>query len=167
MIISWFVKVISVAVRTMRREIIFVKSFSCLILRKMIISVVFYGNSICSDDENTMKVFPWVIHENNVFFVLESTEQVFFLHGNNNNSSSGMSLGDIFFFSLKDGFQLKFTSGENNMHSAYNLFSSLLLWSHLNKNAPRLNTPWQGRSLNRITRMYRLIKFKLIWLLVI
>jgi hypothetical protein len=63
----------------MRREIISVESFSCLIPQKRIISVVFYGNSICSSDESTVEFFPWVIHENDVFSVLESTEQAFFL----------------------------------------------------------------------------------------
>jgi hypothetical protein len=68
-----------VEVRTMRHETISVESFPCLILRKRIISVVFYGNNICSDDESTVEVFPWVIHGNDVFSVLDSTEQAFFL----------------------------------------------------------------------------------------
>jgi hypothetical protein len=63
----------------MRRETIFVESFPYLIPRKRIISVVFYENSIYSGDENTVEVFPWVIHGNDVFSVLESTEQAFFL----------------------------------------------------------------------------------------
>jgi hypothetical protein len=63
----------------MRHEIISVESFSYLIPQKRIISVVFYGNNICSGDESTVKVFPWVIHGNDVFSVLEPTEQAFFL----------------------------------------------------------------------------------------
>jgi hypothetical protein len=63
----------------LRCETIFVESFSCLIPQKNIISVVFYGNSICSDDESTVEAFPWVIHKNDVFFVLDSTEQAFFI----------------------------------------------------------------------------------------
>jgi hypothetical protein len=41
----------------LRRETISVESFPYLIPRKKIIFVVFYGNSICSDDESTVKVF--------------------------------------------------------------------------------------------------------------
>jgi hypothetical protein len=63
----------------LRRETISVESFLCLIPRKRIISVVFYGNGICSGDESTVEVFPWVIHGNDVFFVLESTEQAIFV----------------------------------------------------------------------------------------
>jgi hypothetical protein len=63
----------------LRREPISVESFPCLIPRKKIISVVFYGNSICSGDESTVEVFPWVIHGNDVFSVLDSTEQAFFI----------------------------------------------------------------------------------------
>jgi hypothetical protein len=63
----------------LRREHIFVESFPCLIPRKKIISVVFYGNSICSGDESTVEAFPWVIHGNDVFSVLDSTEQAFFI----------------------------------------------------------------------------------------
>jgi hypothetical protein len=63
----------------LRRETISVESFSCLIPQKRIISMVFYGNSICSGDESTVEVFPWVIHGNEVFSVLDSTEQAFFL----------------------------------------------------------------------------------------
>jgi hypothetical protein len=63
----------------LRREAISVESFPCLIPRKMIIFVVFYGNSICSGDESTVEAFLWVIHGNDVFFVLDSTEQAFFI----------------------------------------------------------------------------------------
>jgi hypothetical protein len=63
----------------LRRESISVESFPCLIPRKRIISVVFYENSICSGDESTVEAFPWVIHENDVFSVLDSTEQAFFI----------------------------------------------------------------------------------------
>jgi hypothetical protein len=65
--------------RALRRETISVESFLCLFPQKRIISVVFYGNSICSGDESTVEVFPWVIHGNDVFFVIDSTEQAFFL----------------------------------------------------------------------------------------
>jgi hypothetical protein len=41
--------------------------------------VVFYGNSICSGDESTVEAFPWVIHGNDAFSVLDSTEQAFFI----------------------------------------------------------------------------------------
>jgi hypothetical protein len=65
--------------RALRRETISVESFPYLIPQKMIIFVVFYGNSIYSDDESTVEVFPWVIHENDVFFVVfDSMEQAFF-----------------------------------------------------------------------------------------
>jgi hypothetical protein len=64
---------------TLRREPISVESFPCLIPRKMIISVVFYGNNIYYGDESTVEVFPWVIHGNYVFSVLDSTEQAFFI----------------------------------------------------------------------------------------
>jgi hypothetical protein len=60
-------------------EPIFVESFPYLIPRKMIISVIFYGNSIYSGDESTVKAFSWVIYENDVFSILDSTEQVFFI----------------------------------------------------------------------------------------
>jgi hypothetical protein len=63
----------------LRREPISVESFPCLIPRKRIISVVFYGNSICSGDESTVEAFPWLIHGNDVFSVLDSTEQAFFI----------------------------------------------------------------------------------------
>jgi hypothetical protein len=63
----------------LRRETISVESFPCLIPRKRIISVVFYENSICSGDESTVEAFPWVIHGNDVYSVLNSTEQAFFI----------------------------------------------------------------------------------------
>jgi hypothetical protein len=66
-------------IRALRRETISVESFLCLIPRKRIISVVFYGNSICYGDESTVELFPWIIYGNDVFFVLDSTEQAFFL----------------------------------------------------------------------------------------
>jgi hypothetical protein len=63
----------------LRRETISVELFSCLIPWKMIIFAVFYENNIYSGNESTVEAFSWVIHGNDAFSVLDSTEQVFFL----------------------------------------------------------------------------------------
>jgi hypothetical protein len=63
----------------LKREPISIESFPCLIPQKRIIFVVFYGNSIYSGDKSTVEAFPWVIHRNDVFFMLDSTEQAFFI----------------------------------------------------------------------------------------